>query len=91
MVLNVLRNDDVRDFNHLSGETVSTIPTLGMGNGSHLQKGYPVTFTNELSQVLSQLDVDDGGEVCYIKPSSNLNFVSDVSRIAHLLHEHGRA
>lgn len=39
------------------------------------------SLTDELSKVMSQLDMDDGGEVRYVGPSSNLNLVSDVPRI----------
>ena len=41
----------------------------------------PTTLTDELSQVMSQLDIDEGGEVRYVGPSSNLNLVSDVPKV----------
>lgn len=34
------------------------------------------TLTDELTQVMSQLDIDEGGEVRYVGPSSNLNLAS---------------
>ena len=45
------------------------------------QSGGPTTLTDELTQVMSQLDIDEGGQVRYVGPSSNLNLVSDVPRV----------
>ena len=45
------------------------------------QSGGPTTLADELTQVMSQLDIDEGGEVRYVGPSSNLNLVSDVPRV----------
>jgi len=45
------------------------------------QDGLPATLLDGLSQVMSQLDVDEGGEVHYFGPSSNLNLVSDIPRV----------
>jgi hypothetical protein len=45
------------------------------------QSGLQATLMDELSQVMSHLDVDNGGEVHYFGPSSNLNLVSDIPRI----------
>lgn len=45
------------------------------------QSGGPTTLMDELTQVTSQLDIDEGGEVRYVGPSSNLNLVSDVPKV----------
>ncbi|KAI9876972.1 MAG: hypothetical protein M1830_005128 [Pleopsidium flavum] len=45
------------------------------------QDGLPATLLDELSQVMSQLDIDEVGEVRYFGPSSNLNLVSDIPRV----------
>ena len=47
---------------------------------SDQQSGAPATLTDELTQVMSQLDIDEGGEVRYVGPSSNLNLISDVPK-----------
>ena len=44
------------------------------------QRAGSPTLTDELTQVVSQLDIDEGGEVRYVGPSSNLNLVSDMPR-----------
>ncbi len=82
------RNINRGGSNQFNGESISNTSILGTGNGLEpldigYRKSYPATLTDELSQVMSQLDVDDDGEVCYFGPSSNLNLVSDVPRVAH--------
>lgn len=42
------------------------------------QPGLQATLIDKLSQVMSQLNIDNGGEVRYFGPSSNLNLVPDV-------------
>lgn len=48
-------------------------------------------MTDEVSQVMSRLNVDDDGEVRCFGPSSNLNLVSDVPRVAHPPRQDGRS
>ena len=84
-----LSNDDV------GGSSLHSVPTSldppstiaeSMGSqaafdGCDQQSDGPATLTDELTQVMSQLDIDEGGEVRYVGPSSNLNLVSDVPRV----------
>lgn len=60
------------DIHPLNGDTKS--PLLAAHN---VKDGTLPTLTDELAQVMSQLDVDEGGKVRYLGPSSNLNLVSD--------------
>jgi hypothetical protein len=67
----------------LSGSTKLDTSTTPEGSGqrkaeAEYQPGLQGMLIDELSQVMSQLNVDDGGEVRYFGPSSNLNLVSDI-------------
>lgn len=82
-VLNESSNKtDHATFNKTAESTA--LDSLGVEDGyekaSH--DDGPSTLSDKLSQVMSQLDIDDGGEVHYFGPSSNLNLVSDIPRIA---------
>jgi hypothetical protein len=50
-------------------------------SASALKAGHPKSLSDDLSRVISRLDVNDVGEVHYFGPSSNLNLVSDVRRV----------
>lgn len=58
----------------------ATLRSQSAFEGLDRQSDGPTTLTDELTQVMSQLDIDEGGEVRYVGPSSNLNLVSDVPK-----------
>ena len=67
-----------------AGEDRSAFEDLDQHSG-----GSP-TLTDELTQVVSQLDIDEGGEVRYVGPSSNLNLVSDMPKFPAPSWDHGK-